>query len=512
VQELRRFIGAVLASKYRVDSVLGAGGMGVVFAAMHLQLKEQVAIKLLRAETSTRADAVERFLREARVATRLRGEHVVRVLDVGTLDGGAPFIAMEYLRGSDLGAVVRTEGHLPAAVAVDYVLQACEAIAEAHSLGVIHRDLKPANLFLTKRVDGSPCVKVLDFGISKIDAPFPEQNDPLATTGRDPDGPDSSASWPRLGRPPSGPGGTLRDRWLASDLGHRPGVTKTSALLGSPRYMSPEQLRSPRDVDVRADVWALGAILFELLTGRPPFEGDTLDELRAATAGPVPKLPGIPAGLERAVHACLAREPEQRCQTVTDLADALAPYASPDGAESAKRVRRRIARASGLTPSAPTTTLAAAAHEVPGAQPRTGDAAVRSVVLTARRAALGLAAAAAGVVATLALGRGAGIPRASSVGASVGASAGSSAPAAPSGGSGEISSDGQGAELVVQPPARATTSCAPAPPTTSAASASRQTLFVVVPRAPRAVPAAPTPTASSDPLKLDAGFLFSGRK
>src|SRR5262245_60757553 len=156
--------GTVLAGKYRIESLLGAGGMGVVVAATHVHLQERVAVKLLHPEMVKRASAVERFLREARVAMKLRGEHVVRVLDVG-IDQATPYLVMECLEGSDLGSVVREAGHLETSAAVDYVLQACEAIAEAHAAGVIHRDLKPANLFLTHRMDGSPCIKVLDFGV-----------------------------------------------------------------------------------------------------------------------------------------------------------------------------------------------------------------------------------------------------------------------------------------------------------------------------------------------------------
>src|SRR5262249_43617117 len=163
--------GPVLARKYRVERTLGSGGMGVVLAATHVQLGEPVAIKLLRSEVARRPGAIDRFLREARVAMRLRGEHVVRIHDVGTLDDGVPFIVIEHLDGEDLAARLRSTGRLPIAEAVDAVLQACEAIAEAHAMGVVHRDLKPANLFLTSRVDGSPCVKVLDFGVSKVLAP-----------------------------------------------------------------------------------------------------------------------------------------------------------------------------------------------------------------------------------------------------------------------------------------------------------------------------------------------------
>src|SRR5688572_14671551 len=163
--------GDILAGKFRIERVLGVGGMGMVVSAMHLQLEERVAIKFLLPEALANPEAVTRFGREARAAVKIKSEHVARVTDVGALpETGAPYMVMELLRGKDLGAALREHGALPVALAVEYVLQACEALAEAHAIGIVHRDLKPANLFLTARADGSPCVKVLDFGISKIAA------------------------------------------------------------------------------------------------------------------------------------------------------------------------------------------------------------------------------------------------------------------------------------------------------------------------------------------------------
>jgi len=160
-------VGEILAGKYRIDRVLGAGGMGVVVAAHHLQLDERVAIKFLLPEMLAQQDAVMRFSREARAAVKIKSEHVARVTDVGTLETGAPYMVMEYLEGIDLAELVR-RGPLPITQAVDFVLQACEAIAEAHALGIVHRDLKPANLFLATLPGGVQSVKVLDFGISKL--------------------------------------------------------------------------------------------------------------------------------------------------------------------------------------------------------------------------------------------------------------------------------------------------------------------------------------------------------
>jgi len=227
--------GTLLAGKYRVERVLGQGGMGVVVAAQHIHLEERVAIKLMLAEAAFSAEAVARFVREARAAAQLESAHVAKVSDVGTLEDGRPYMVMEYLDGHDLANVLAANGPLPLQDAIDYLLQASEAIAEAHSIGIVHRDLKPANLFLTRRRDRTPQVKVLDFGISKV----------------------------------SGSARSSSDNAL----------TRTSTLMGTPLYMSPEQMTSVRDVDARSDIWALGIILFELLTGAPPFVGETLPQV-----------------------------------------------------------------------------------------------------------------------------------------------------------------------------------------------------------------------------------------
>ncbi len=230
-------IGDVVGGKLRIERIVGRGGMGIVAIATHLALEQKVAIKVLHEQLAADPATVERFLREARTPMRLKSDHVCRVLDVGQLDGGAPYIVMELLEGSDLAALVKLRGALPIATAVDYVLQACVAVAEAHALGIVHRDLKPANLFVTRRVDGSPLVKVLDFGIAKV----PSRGDNTQ-------------------------------------------LTQTAAVMGSPGYMSPEQLRSAKDVDARTDVWALGAILYELVSARLPFPADSVTELAVKIA------------------------------------------------------------------------------------------------------------------------------------------------------------------------------------------------------------------------------------
>jgi eukaryotic-like serine/threonine-protein kinase len=292
--------GDVLAGKYRVERVLGVGGMGIVVAAHHLQLDERVAIKFLLPGALGSPDAVARFLQEARASVKVKGEHVVRVMDVGQLETGSPYIVMEYLDGRDLQEHVDRAGALSVPLATDLVLQACEAIAEAHALGIVHRDLKPANLFCVERDGGDLHVKVLDFGISKV-----------------------------LARGPL------------------PDLTRTSALMGSPLYMSPEQMRQSRGVDARTDLWSLGIILFELLTGQKPFLAETLPELVLVVATeahrPLRSLRvDVPPGLEAIVSRCLEKDRERRFQSVAELAAALQEFGSPRGRDSAQAILRRF--------------------------------------------------------------------------------------------------------------------------------------------------------------------------
>ncbi len=277
--------GEVLSHKFRVERVLGVGGMGVVVAATHLQLGQLVALKFMLPVALAYPDNVARFEREARAAVKLRSDHVAKVTDVGHLDNGAPYMVMEFLEGEDLHRYMRLHGRLPITTAVDFLLQACEAIAEAHAQGIVHRDLKPKNLFLTQRLNGEPLIKVLDFGVSKV-------------VGGD-------------------------------DLS----LTSTAQILGSPSYMSPEQLRASRDVDQRTDVWALGAILYELLTRQLPFPAESLTQLTAKviTEPPVPLdtlRSEIPEELQRVIMKCLEKRADDRFSSVPDLAAALAPFAS----------------------------------------------------------------------------------------------------------------------------------------------------------------------------------------
>jgi serine/threonine-protein kinase len=289
--------GDILAGKYRVERVLGVGGMGVVVAAHHIHLDETVALKFLLAEALDNPEAVARFVREARAAVKIKSEHVARVSDVGELDDGTPYMVMEYLAGSDLSEWLRQHGPMPVEVAVDFVLQACEAIVDAHVLGIVHRDLKPANLFCVRRNDGQLSIKVLDFGISKI-----------VTAGI-----------------------------------HGPDMTSTAAVVGSPMYMSPEQLQSSKGVDLRTDIWSLGVILFELLTGRLPFEAPGVTELiikiAIADAPPIRSVRhDVPAGLEQAIARCFEKDRERRFASIGELAIALKDFGSGSALASVERI------------------------------------------------------------------------------------------------------------------------------------------------------------------------------
>lgn len=295
----------VLGGRYRVEKVLGEGGMGVVVAARHVDLGQRVAVKFMLPRRESSQGSRERFLREARLAVKLRSQHVARVTDVGTFARGdqgeeSPYIVMEYLDGCDLDEVLEKRWPIPVEDAIEYLLHACEAVGEAHAHGIVHRDLKPANLFLTKNPDGSPCVKVLDFGISKL------------------------TSEAQFG------GGSL---------------TKSNAAMGTPHYMSPEQMRSAKTVDSRSDIWSLGVIAYELLTRRVPFDGESVTELTVSVIeNRVPPMhehrDDVPQKLGDVVLKCLQKDPSDRWQNVADLARALAPFGPERAAPYSERVSK----------------------------------------------------------------------------------------------------------------------------------------------------------------------------
>ena len=303
--------GCVLRGRYWIEEELGAGGCSFVLRARDQVLDQPVAIKILRTDVRTAPGMEARLLREARMIAQLSSDHVVRIFDVGMLDE-APFIVMELLVGADLGAGLARRGTLPQAIAVDYVLQACDALAEAHARGIVHRDIKPSNLFVTVRPDGSELVKVLDFGISKSPV-----------------------------------------------LGDDVSLTQTASLLGTPTYMAPEQMRSARDADARSDVWALGAVLYELLEGRPPITADSFAELVMAVSTQ-PHAPMVAAPQLAAVIArCLAKAPDDRYPNIAALAADLTRFTTrPLGLACAERAARvlgvaRPATAPGPAPSRP---------------------------------------------------------------------------------------------------------------------------------------------------------------
>ncbi len=271
--------GELLLGKYRVEAVLGRGGMGIVVKARHIGLDEEVAIKLLRDDVAIDDETIHRFLREAQAAVKLKSEHVCRITDVGKFDDGKPYMIMEFLEGADIGRMIETHGSLHPSLAIDLVIQACDALAEAHAYGIVHRDVKPANLFVTFRPDGTAILKVLDFGISKS---------------------------------PSG-----------LDLS----LTQTSSMLGTPAYMSPEQMRSARKVDARTDIWSLGSVLYEAIEGHLPFTAESFSEMcvMVAVDPPIPMV-RTPPELQRIILRCLAKSPDQRYPSVADLAADLAQH------------------------------------------------------------------------------------------------------------------------------------------------------------------------------------------
>jgi serine/threonine protein kinase len=283
--------GTQLSRKVRIDGLLGEGGMAIVYRGHHLLLDEPVAVKIMRRELVGMKDVVARFLREARAAAKVRSEHAVTVYDVDELDGVQPYMLMELLEGEDLAARTDRLGRIPMYDAVSYVLSACVAVRVAHDAGIVHRDIKPANLFLARTRSGAEIVKVLDFGISKHTAPSRVDGPPLTA------------------------------------------ITRVGSVLGSPRYMAPEQMVDARSVDARADVWSLACSLYTLLHGRPAFEGETIHIICASVLSrmPAPLHPivaGVPPELDAVLAKAMAKSRDDRYADVAELVRALAPFAA----------------------------------------------------------------------------------------------------------------------------------------------------------------------------------------
>jgi eukaryotic-like serine/threonine-protein kinase len=337
--------GDLLGGKYRVDDVIGHGGMGLVLAATDLKLERSVAIKVLVPELRDDEESVTRFVREARAASRLSSEHSVRVHEIDELADGTPYIVMEYLVGQDLAAVLAGSGRLAPAEAVNYALQAILAIGDAHAAGIVHRDIKPANLFLTRRPDGTPLIKVLDFGLAKAPAVF------------------AGAA-----------------------------LTKSSAVFGSPQYMSPEQLKGSANVDLRTDIWALGVTLYELVTGAGPFDAGTVAELGAMIMRD-PAVPAhercreVPVGLSKVLMRCLEKDPTLRYPNVAELAGALEPYHKADVRGVSERLGRVLQTMTETVPALslqgpPQLHVAATAPALSGQQHAAGPAVPHTITAT----------------------------------------------------------------------------------------------------------------------------------
>ena len=309
--------GTVLMDKFRVEGTLGVGGMGVVLAAQHLGLGHRVALKVLLPALAGNASVVKRFTLEAKAATRIHSRHVARVLDVGILTAprlpprGVPYMVMEYLEGKDLAAYVRMGKRFAVDEALGFVLQAAEALAQAHRQGVIHRDIKPANLFVDER-GGRRTLKVLDFGISKILDEEPEEMQ----------------------------------------------LTKTTTVLGSGLYMSPEQMRSSRGVDFRTDIYSLGVCLYELLTGTQPYTAASFSELvvkvNVEPPTPIRKYrPDIPEDLADTIAKAYARDPDERYHSVQAMVAALEPFVEGQSVEVSHEIQA-ISRHPSMPPPPPT--------------------------------------------------------------------------------------------------------------------------------------------------------------
>ncbi|HEX4448657.1 MAG TPA: serine/threonine-protein kinase [Polyangiaceae bacterium] len=324
-------IGAIVNGKYRINSILGRGSMGVVTECEHIELRERVALKFLLTRGNVAGEDFRvRFMREAQLSAKLKGLHIARVVDVGVWLESLPYMVMEYLEGTDLAHVLRAAGRLPADLALEYTVQICEGVAEAHALGVVHRDLKPSNVFVTQQADGSDLIKILDFGVSKWDVP---------------------------------------DR----DAGEG---TQAGLILGSPKYMAPEQMFTASKVDARADIWSIGAVLYQMITGRPPYDFPTFAQTFAELASDRPPpgvcalAPEVSPELEGVILQCFQRTPDKRVQSVAELAGALleavgSPHAAATRARIESILASRASRDASLAGQSSSSRIRVAQHEQP---------------------------------------------------------------------------------------------------------------------------------------------------
>jgi eukaryotic-like serine/threonine-protein kinase len=313
-------VGEILAEKYRITRFLGEGGMGTVYEAQHTIVGRRFAVKYLHAELAGEPESLERFRREARAAGALENENIVPVIDFGTASDGIPYLVMEFLVGEDLASLLRRDGPLSVVRAVNLIIQACRGLDAAHTAGIIHRDLKPENLFVCRRGDGTDLVKILDFGIAKLSQ--------------------------------------------AGVLGPMTPVTRSGATMGTPFTMPPEQARGAKVIDHRADIYSLGVILFEALSGTRPHPGESYNEImyHILTKPPVPiesQRPGLHADLVDLIHRAIAFEPQDRPGSAAEFARALAAHAGRQVTPIRSQFDLQVTRGSDPPPDARAPTEAA---------------------------------------------------------------------------------------------------------------------------------------------------------